>query len=55
MIKKEICNVFATNKVKITIEANLKTADFLDNYHHGFTKCNIQTLHEAQQYAALHP
>ena len=30
MIKKEICNVFATNKLKITIEANLKTVDFLD-------------------------
>ena len=29
-IKKEICKVFAKNKLKITIEANAKTVDFLD-------------------------
>ena len=29
LIKKEICKVFASNKLKITIEANLKIVDFL--------------------------
>ena len=29
-IKKEICKIFANNKLRITIEANLKTVDFLD-------------------------
>lgn len=29
-IKKEICNIFASNDLKITIEANKKTVDFLD-------------------------
>ncbi len=29
-IKKEICKVFTNNSLKITIEANMKTVDFLD-------------------------
>ena len=30
LLKKELCKIFAKNKLKITIEANLKTVDFLD-------------------------
>ena len=29
-IKKEICKIFTNNNLKITIEANTKTVDFLD-------------------------
>ena len=29
-IKKEICKIFTKNNLKITIEANMKTVDFLD-------------------------
>ena len=29
-LKKEICRIFANNKLKVTIEANMKTIDFLD-------------------------
>ena len=30
MIKKEICKIFKENNLKITIEANHKTVNFLD-------------------------
>ena len=30
LIKKEICKIFSSNSLKVTIEANLKVVDFLD-------------------------
>ena len=30
LIKKDMCSIFTTNSLRITIEANLKAVDFLD-------------------------
>ena len=51
-IKKEICRIFTNNKLKITIEANLKSVDFLDitmdlrtGIHKPFMKQNNTPLY----------
>ena len=51
-IKKEICKIFDQNKLKITIDANLKTVDFLDitmdmrtGEHKPYTKPNNTPLY----------
>ena len=55
-IKKEICRIFSTNNLKITIDANKKTVDFLDvtfdlrsGTYRPFTKPNNVPLYVHRQ------
>jgi hypothetical protein len=55
-IKKKICKIFTNNKLKITIEANLKTVDFLDitmdlksDIHKPYMKPNNTTLYVCKE------
>ena len=55
-IKKEICQIFANNNLKITIEANKKTVDFLDitmdlitGFHKPYMKPNNIPLYVHKQ------
>ena len=51
--KTEICKIFKDNGLKITIQANLKTVDFLDITINGPTNRRIQTIHETKQHTSL--